>query len=346
MNLLLPCAGRSSRFPTRVPKFLLAMQDNRLMIEHVAEPYVPHAERMLIGLLREHDQQFDIQAVLSRLFPKAEFCMFDQVTRGQAETVRIMLKELNVEGAFLVKDSDSMFLAREPYSESSNYVSVCSVRENDVVRLHNKSFAHFNEQGYIIGMTEKRVTSEYFSCGGYFFADVRAYCRAFDSLIEGPKVHGEIYVSHVIDALIQDGVPFKPMFCDHYVDLGTYENWVSYRSRFATYIFDLDGVVFKNSSRDFSPQWGETHALPGAAERICSLYDAGHKIVLITSRQEEYRAVTEAQLSREGIPYHHLIMGINTGCRYLINDYARSNPYPSAGAISTARDSADWIDKV
>ena len=91
MDLLIPCAGKSSRFSTTRPKYLLTMPDGRLMIQATVESFIPYFERMFFAVLKEHDEKFDSSKILKKLFPTSEVMIIDEVTRGQAETVVKML---------------------------------------------------------------------------------------------------------------------------------------------------------------------------------------------------------------------------------------------------------------
>ena len=61
------------------------------------------------------------------------------------------------------------------------------------------------------------------------------------------------------------------------------------------------------------------------------------KIILTTSRPEKLRKLTTLEMEMKGIPYDELIMGLPHCQRVVINDFAKSNPYPSATAINMPR---------
>ena len=111
-------------------------------------------------------------------------------------------------------------------------------------------------------------------------------------------------------------------------------------------IFDLDGVIYENGSPFWKPKWGENPVIPEARDKVNQLYDQGNYIVLVTSRPKTFEETTLAQLKRDGVKYHQIMIGVYHGTRVLINDYGPTNPYPSAVAINTARNSTDFIEKV
>jgi hypothetical protein len=88
-----------------------------------------------------------------------------------------------------------------------------------------------------------------------------------------------------------------------------------------TIFCDIDGVLMfhhypdETCKEDYKPL-----ELFGSSKKILEWVRAGHTIVLTTGRKESMRSVTEKQLSSLGIVYDHLIMGLTSGPRYLIND--------------------------
>ena len=62
-----------------------------------------------------------------------------------------------------------------------------------------------------------------------------------------------------------------------------------------------------------------------------------YKIILTTARRESLREKTEQDLSKLGIPYDNLIMGISKGQRIIIND-KRPSGEETAFAINVERD--------
>ena len=59
---------------------------------------------------------------------------------------------------------------------------------------------------------------------------------------------------------------------------------------------------------------------------------------ITTSRPESYRKSLEQILNNIGIKPYAILMGLNHSTRIIINDFAPTNPYPSAVAIQSVRD--------
>ena len=67
-------------------------------------------------------------------------------------------------------------------------------------------------------------------------------------------------------------------------------------------------------------------------------YDQGHQIILTTARPEDLREHTILELTKSYVPYDKLIMGIERGPRYIINDMDPNKPGERAISINLKRD--------
>ena len=75
-------------------------------------------------------------------------------------------------------------------------------------------------------------------------------------------------------------------------------------------------------------------------------FDAGHMIILTTARPEYLREHTEGELNKNQVKYSQLLMGIERGPRYLINDVDPSVDEKRATAVNLKRNAGfqdiDW----
>ena len=83
-----------------------------------------------------------------------------------------------------------------------------------------------------------------------------------------------------------------------------------------TWILDLDGTLVKHNGYKID---GEDTFLPGAKEFLKNIPEKD-MIVFLTSRDEEYRNLTEQFLNENEIRYEHIIFNAPYGERILIND--------------------------
>jgi hypothetical protein len=102
-----------------------------------------------------------------------------------------------------------------------------------------------------------------------------------------------------------------------------------------TWFLDLDGTLVEHNGH--LTEGGDT-LLDGALEFVGSI-PGGDLIILVTSRLEEHRAVTETFLKQSGIRFDHIVFGAPFGERILVNDRKPSGLL-TAHAINTERDRA------
>jgi len=344
MELLIPCAGKSSRFSTEKPKYLLTMPNGKLMIQATTESLIPQFGKIFFAVLKEHDEKFQASEILKKIFPDSEVLIIHEVTRGQAETVLKMIKHFDIKNSFLVKDSDSYFEIENQYEDNKNYISICNAKKIPTAKLYNKSFVEISNQKFIL-RTSLQIISNFFSCGGYFFSSVTEFIESFTKY-EEMQLEGEFFISNIIDIMIDENYIFHPMECSNYEDWGTYEDWIEYKKTKSSYFFDIDGVIYENGSEYWIPKWGENKVFPEAKNKINNLFNSGNQIILTTSRPEKFRDITIKQLEKDEVLYHKLIMDVFHGSRVIINDYSDTNPYPSAKAINTKRNSCDFLEKI
>lgn len=104
-----------------------------------------------------------------------------------------------------------------------------------------------------------------------------------------------------------------------------------------TYFVDIDGTIFVY--REFETyQTNEAKVIRSTKQFLQQKQDEGHYIVLTTARPNHLRLHTEYELEVNNIPYDQLVMGIERGPRYLINDLSPHEPGERAIAINLQRD--------
>jgi len=87
----------------------------------------------------------------------------------------------------------------------------------------------------------------------------------------------------------------------------------------STIFCDIDGTIFKY--RKFETYTtSEAEVLPMSREKMVEWKEQGHMIVLTTARPEYLREHTILELTKNQILYDRLIMEIERGPRFLIND--------------------------
>lgn len=103
-----------------------------------------------------------------------------------------------------------------------------------------------------------------------------------------------------------------------------------------TWIFDLDGTLLKHNGYKFD---GKDTVLSGAREYLEGLPDED-RVVILTSRTEEYREETLRFLKENRIKYDEILFGMPMGERILVNDRKPSG-LDMAVAVNLDRDVFD-----
>jgi len=341
-TLLLPCAGKSSRYPGVRPKWMLTLPDGELALARAAAS-IPREScgRIVAAVRAEHEHHYGATSLLKgAIGPDIEIVVLDHDTRGPADTVAEIISRADITGAIAIKDADSFF---DPVPlPNTGFVALSDVRSTPKMsNVGAKSFAVVNDNGLVVEMVEKSLASNYVSVGLYGFPDAADYLDIHRTLA---RVHesGEIFVSHVMNRAIAGGLVVAPLFVSNLVDVGTLEDWRRYVRARGSILADLDGVVFQNHSRYFPPFWDDDDV--PIAENVAALrawQEQGAQLIFITARPESYRLKTQQALQSLGLNPHAIIMDCRHGRRFLVNDHAASNPYPSAVAISIERNSAN-----
>lgn len=347
-TLIIPCAGRSSRFPNMKPKYMLTHPDGKLMIEKSMENINLDAfDRIIITIVKPHDEKYDAKLVMEQVFkgnPKIEICMLDDFTSSASETIYMTLEKMNVQGSFVIKDSDNRVGVHIP-KEIKNMIVGYNLHEHrDITNIPGKSFLIINEQNMIQDIIEKQVVSNIICLGVYSFSKVEDFKQAYLEMKE-KEISGEMFISHVISYMLSSGAHvFEAIMATSYNDWGTLLEWKEEQRRCRTYFVDVDGVILKNTGKYGKVNWDNNKTL--LDENVAclkKLQDEGAQIIITTSRPEEYRDRLVKILNDAGIKPYAILMGMNHAARVVINDFAPTNPYPSGLAITLPRN-ADLKD--
>lgn len=223
MEVIVPAAGLSTRFPGLKPKYLLEDNSKTLMIHKAVRNYIGKY-RVIIGILKQHDIEHNSSNILRSNFGNlVDIVVIENNTKGPADTVNeiIKLSGLN-DGEMLIRDCDSYF---DHDNKPGNYICTASAREHMVLfNLAAKSFVVANNQDIVTDIVEKQVISDLFCTGGYKFNSSLEYVKYYEKL----KTVKEYFVSDVIQLMLLNKHIFTTSSTSNYHDVGTLEAWMSY----------------------------------------------------------------------------------------------------------------------
>ena len=342
MILIVPMAGKSSRFPNMKPKWMHTHPSGKFMvIEAISGLNLVDFSKIIFVCLKEHEvlhgfsKGFLEEIEKMGLSGVTEILYLEETTKHQSQTVELAIKHFNITGPIFVKDSDNYF---KTSFNGTNSICYYDLNLSGLIKPKNKSYISFDDSGLINNIVEKQVISSQFCVGGYGFESAKQFVSHLQSI----NSNSEIYLSNVIFEMILKEEHFKGEEVSDYSDWGTLEDWDRYKRSYATLFVDIDGTLVKNSSAHFPPYIGNTSPLEENLSILRKLHRTGKfQIILTTSRPEEFRQATIDQMEKLSLPYNHLIMGLLHAKRIIINDYSKSNPFKSCDSINLKRDSED-----
>ena len=270
---------------------------------------------------------------------KSNIVLLPEQTDSQSETVYTFLSGYDLDGFIFIKDSDGFYRCDV---EERNQVAYFDLNDMDDINARTKSYVDLDVNDVVTNIVEKKVISSTFSSGGYGFADAKEFCKTFEKLQD---MDGECYISHIIFEMMLSGSTFYGTKTTDFKDWGTLDAWNKYKSQYKCLFVDIDGTLITNSSHHFPPYMGSGEPIENNIDFIAELHEQGKtKIVLTTSRPEKYRQLTIMELQTKGVPFDELVMGLPHCQRVIINDFARSNQYPSCKAINIPRNTDDLME--
>jgi len=312
---------------------------NRLMVtEAISGLNLDFFDNIYFICLQQHEDKYSfMKGFVSELDDaglraKSNIVLLPEQTESQSETVYTFLSGYDLDGFIFIKDSDGFYKCDV---EEKNQVAYFDLNDMDDINARTKSYVDLDVNNVVTNIVEKKVISSTFSSGGYGFADAKEFCKTFEKLQD---MDGECYISHIIFEMMLSGSTFYGTKTTDFKDWGTLDAWNKYKSQYKCLFVDIDGTLVTNSSHHFPPYVGTGEPIEDNIDLLAELHEEGKaKIILTTSRPERLRQLTLQELQVKGIPYDELVMGLPHCQRVIINDFARSNPYPSCSAINIPR---------
>ena len=328
-------AGESSRFNYQFKPFLYL--DNRMFIEHTLEPFIKYdsiINSYNFIVTQEQENANNVTKTLNDIFTnisiKINVFIIPKKTNGPYQTIQ---------SAFLLSQSTTIM----------HNIIICdidhSINITPIVDILTSSTTIADIIIPIWNITE----DEHKNWGKVLFykQKIERFCeKEIIEKIEYQSVYGLIgcYYFKTQDILFKtnDYINFSDFFSNHFNKLnietvsiknayfyGTPEmakNTIKFRRTFETILFDVDGVLIKhkNSSND---NIEDNILLGNCVKKLKELKENNKLIILATSRPKRTEDSFKQLLKELDITYDDIIMGLNPGPRYLINDIKPSNPF-------------------
>ncbi|MDO6963632.1 glycosyltransferase family protein [Rhizobium alvei] len=337
MKVIVPCGGRSSRFPGVPPKWTLPSNRGLPMIVEAVSKLEFDLSDLIVTILKEHDEKYDARAGLISAFGrKITVVVLDEPTASQPETVVRTIRATGLDEPFLIKDSDNGF-SLDAIEQPYNYVSCESLNNFDSINPRNKSYIRVDESGVITAIREKEVISDRFSVGGYFFRKPSQFLDCYERLT-GHRTLGqrELYTSDIIATMILEGEPFRGRPVSDYEDWGTINEWRRNLQKTGTYFILLDGFIFERGNAHFAPRFDAVGVNEEAVVATRDLIEQGHRVVFLSIRPESARTETLARLEGMGFSAPQVLFDMPVGRYSLVSAPHPTVPFTTAHALELA----------
>lgn len=334
--LIIPAAGKSSRFKNMKPKWMLTHPSGKLMIEKVVDGLnIDDYSMIYFVILDEHCKKYEADLILSQCFSNIphKIVILDEPTSSSPETVFNCIKKENISGSIVIKDCDCLVSFKVP--NFTNFVVGIDV-SNNIKNIQQKSFILVNQDNIIQEIVEKKIVSDRV-CLGVYGIESSDLINSFHKLEK--NIENELYFSHIISDLIDSKQKiFIEVEADQFIDWGTKEEWFSANNIKNTYFVDIDGIMLLNTGKYGSKNWYNTiEPIEENIQIIKQLSDEGHEIIFVTSRPSDGIEMFKKLLEDKNIKYKTIIDSCLHSKRIIINDFAPSNPFPSCLSINIPR---------
>ena len=354
-------AGLGSRFSKngiKTPKPLIKV-NGKTLIEHSVESL--GIDGRYIFITRTFDDPVyndQLSEILKKLDPNCEEIRIDNVISGCSETCLYAKHLIDNDEELIITNCDQLM-------DWDSHSLVEMIRPDDVsgavVLFKSKdpknSFAEIKEEK-ITKIVEKKPISKNALVGIHYWKHGKDFVKSSENLLKHFRISGlpECYISETYNYLIESGKKILPFFIpkNSYIPLGTPEDVSIYLGKLKefytdkpkTIFCDLDGTVLKHCHKFSDLNKITPEVLPGVNDKFNEWDSKGYKIILTTARKESAREMTEEHLRSLGLCWDHLIMGVSSGVRVLINDKLRDEDSDRSVAVNLVTDSGfdsvDW----
>lgn len=343
--LVIPAAGKSSRYGLDRPKFLLTHPSGGTMLSSIIDG-LGDLNKLGISSIRiisliEFFENISVEKLQNEISKKfdvpVEIDLLDFQTSSVIETLNLSLSKLKKDEPIIIKDCDSLVSFNEHDDFNSNYLMYANLEKFPEIIAYNKSFLNFDFQNNLNEIIEKNIISKFINVGCIKINSISDFLSISMSLSSVK----ELYMSDILRAMINKGYNFKCFEVKDYEDWGTINDWKNYINKFATIFIDLDGVLLINENPlGINFDWNSFRPIKDNLEYLQKIVkDEKKQIIFTTSRSEDHRGFLENELLKCGFKNFKLLMSLNHSKRYIVNDFSKTNPYPSAVAVNIERNS-------
>ena len=322
MAVIIPCAGKSSRYSTYLPKYMLQYDNNLKFYEKIIEPYIDHEEIFFI-IPSSHEKKYGSISEIKLRFKKnknVNVFKINRQTSGPAETINELAKKINTN--IFIKDCDSFFNIS---LKKENSIAIVNLKKYPFIKnIVSKSFALFDKQFLLKDITEKEITSNYICCGGYSFQNSKEYNFYYEKLKKNSNIK-EIFVSHIVKSMLINNKVFKAISVKSYIDLGTDNEYLDFLNQQNNLFIKLEGTIFKSVYEDYGDRsFGSLKPIKKNVNLILKNSNSKQKIIFFTSFDKKFKNDLKNKLSNLNFNNFEIITNLNLGPSNIITNFNKN----------------------
>ena len=266
---LIPLAGHGSRFTQagyKDPKPLINVSGKPMIIQ--AAKSLPNSENHIFVTLKDHLENYPLEKTLKNEYPDSKVVAINEVTKGQAITCSLGLKDLDINTSLLIAATDNgMIYDRNKYQkliEDENVDAIVFTFRHHVSSKNNPhmyGWVKTDNNQNANGVSVKSPISEnpyddHAIVGTFYFKKIAYFDQALKSLLDKDiKVNGEYYVDSLIGEIIELDMNVKVFEIEDYIgwgtpdDYNTFVYWQSFFNKVSWHPYSLEKDITVNKDK-------------------------------------------------------------------------------------------------
>jgi len=236
LSIAFLAAGKGTRFSEshEEPKVAIPVANTTMsamsiknLFRRCLQPFIGKDDifNPVVVITKELDEEYPIvREHIDRIDPDmpTKFVLQRGYVNGPAETASLLEFEVGVDQPLLISNVDQLIKGnvldsvKEAVDGGFDGVIFCFESEED-----RYSYVLTDENNVALEMIEKEVISKYASSGHLFFSKAENFFNYLNEARFSAKLGEEIYISSVCNEAIKDGLKFKVVMLDSFVDMGT-----------------------------------------------------------------------------------------------------------------------------
>lgn len=238
MNLVMPMAGRGSRFADlgyRVPKPMIEVKGKPMYAWAMDSLPLRLAHRVIFICLDEHLKGFGLEEDIRRRYAQLEpvILSLSKVTEGQACTVLEARAQIDRDEPLIIYNADTWCRTGLEQTLPALPPSVAGVLGVFEAPGDKWSFASTDASGRVVEVAEKRRISNQASTGLYHFTSGAEFVAEADAMIAAnERVNNEFYVAPVYNRMIAKGRDLRVDVASEVWVLGTPEDLAHFHDNY------------------------------------------------------------------------------------------------------------------